>query len=488
MNLHPAVVAEEIKSYPFFHSFDEALLLQIATMVRVAEFSAGHFVLRAEQMNDTLYFLREGIVDVLVEGEKVNELNKIGEVLGEMSVFSGMPVSADICAKTDIRCFTISAEDFAHVHPAQKDRFQMLLYRIYAGVLTDRLMKTNEKAKLYEITARELALKKRELEVVTSAQMNFLRAEANPVRKKVLLLEPNKKQQNIVKTAVGSTGVELMIASSAEEAQRLFSDSIPDVIFCDETSFEFLNWAQEKNYQGQSVLIEPAQMDFRRLRSLPFVQSVISRDPEDRTGTVKSILTSLTKILHQNYFGIEKYLAWGTEIQSQSLFRSKDRAPIKEDMLQHFKSLGIRVSVLDRVQVACEEMMMNAIYDAPTDKEGKSLFNHLPRTTEIVLNSEQQANFTYGCDGNLLAVSIQDPFGSLSREIIMNYLESCYGNQAGTLNAEKGGAGRGLHQILESCDWTIFNIKPGNKTEVIGLFDIDQKRDGQPQFHYFFVK
>jgi hypothetical protein len=386
-----------------------------------------------------------------------------------------------------VKCYCISAEDFAHVHPGQKDRFQFLLYRIYSGVLTDRLMKTNEKAKLYEITARELSLKKRELEMITSAQMNFMRAEAAQNRKKVLLLEPNKKQQNIIKTAVGSAGVELLITSTIEEAQAAFPEK-PDVILCEEASAEFLIWAQSQDFTGESVLIEPPQLDFQRLLSLNFVQNVISRAPDDRAGTVKSLLTTLTKILHQNYFGIEKYLAWGTEIQSKKLTSSKDRESMREEMLEHFRSLGIRGALLDRVQIAAEEMMMNAVYDAPVDIQGKSLFNHLPRTTEVRLHANQQPDLRFGCDGNLLAVSVQDPFGALPREVIIKYLESCYSNLAGTMNEAKGGAGRGLHQILESCDWTIFNVKPGERTEVIGLFDIDQKRDGLPQFHYFFVK
>jgi CRP-like cAMP-binding protein len=487
MTPHPALIAQEIKEYPFFASFDEALLLQVSTMVRVADFPAGHVLLDIEQMNDKLFFLREGILEILVDGEKVNELTKPGEVIGEMSVLSGKPVSAQIRTQTPVKCYCIAAEDFVHVHPAQKDRFQFLLYRIYSGVLTDRLMKTNEKAKLYEITSRELAMKKRELEMVTSAQMNFLRAETSKNQKKVLLLEPNKKQQNIIKTAVGGTGVQLLITNTLEEAQAAFGEN-PDVIMCDESSSDFLVWSQQQNFSGEMVLIEPPELDFSKLLSLGFVQNVISRSSDDRAGTTKSLLTTLTKILHSNYFGIEKYLAWGTEIQSKKIATSKDREGLREEMLAHFKGLGIRGALLDRVQVATEEMMMNAIYDAPVGIDGKALYNHLPRTTELHLHLNQQPELRFGCDGNILAVSIQDPFGALPREVIIKYLQSCYSNQAGVMNTEKGGAGRGLHQILESCDWTVFNVKPGERTEVIGLFDIDQKRDGLPQFHYFFVK
>ncbi|MEZ0391480.1 MAG: cyclic nucleotide-binding domain-containing protein [Pseudobdellovibrionaceae bacterium] len=489
MSLHPAEIAQEIRKYHFFSSFDESLLLQVSTMVREVDFKAGQILLKAEQMNDKLYFLREGIVEILVDDEKVNELLKEGEVIGEMSVLSGKPVSAQIRAQTPVRCFYISAEDFAHVNPSQKDRFQFLLYKIYSGVLTDRLMKTNEKAKLYEITARELRIKKKELEIVSSAQMNFLRIEAaTENQERVLLLEPTKKQQNILKTAVGGAGVPLDIASNLDEAKGLYQEHVPAIIFCDDTMSEFLAWVNAQGYKGHFVMMESLTINFQRLMDLNFIRNVITRDPEDRTGTVKSILTSLSKILHKNYFGVEKYLSWGTDVKTVKVAKSKDRGQLKEGMLTHFKSLGIRGAILDRVQVAAEEMLMNAIYDAPVDIEGKSLFNHLPRTTEVELNPNQQSELSFGCDGNLLAVSILDPFGALRQDILIRYLDSCYNGAAGTLNANKGGAGRGLHQILESCDWTIFNVEAGSRTEVIALFDIDQKRDGPPQFHYFFLK
>ncbi len=488
MHLHPAEIAQEIIAYPFFTNFHEALLLQIATMVGAVEYERGEVILETNSLNDKLFFLREGIVEILVEGEKVNELKTIGEVVGEMSVLSGKPVTAQIRAQTKVRCFFISAHDFAHVQSNQKDRFQFLLYKIYSGVLTDRLIKTNEKAKLYEITARELRIAKRELELVTAAQMNFLRSESSPIQQKVLLLEPNKKQQNVIKSAVGSTGVQIMIASTEEEAKKIFTYDRPNVIFCDQTSVEFLNWAHSQDFVGQSVLIGSSDLDFDMLLHLPFVQNVITRNPEDRASTVKSMLTTLSKILHQTYFGIEKYLAWGTDIKSIVIGGSIERDLARTKMLSHFKTLGIRGALLDRIQVAAEEMMMNAVYDAPVDILNQPLYNHLPRTTQVDLHASQRATLRFGMDGNLLAVSVQDPFGSLSREVIIKYLQSCYQNRAGEMNQDKGGAGRGLHQILESSDCTIFNIKPGEMTEVIGLFDVDQKVEGTPQFHYFFVK
>jgi CRP-like cAMP-binding protein len=488
LTVKAAEIAQEMKVYPLFQTVDEKLLHYAASLMTPIEYSAGDVIIDVGQMNDKLYFIRSGIVEVLIGGEKVAEFRQAGEVMGEMSDLTGKATTAKIRAQSAVRCFQISARDFIGKDAEKKHQLELLLHRFYVSVLTERIAKINEKAKLYEQTARELALKTRELEVVTAAQINFLRSETSQGRKKVLLLEPNKKQQNIIKTAVGGAGVDIFMASSLDEGKQHFSENKPDLICCDSSFADFLFWTQQQNYLGESILLESGQIDFNRLSTLPFVQNVVSRNLEDRVGTAKSIITSLSKILHNDYFGIEKYLAWGTEVRSLNVTGSKDREPIKEQLAQHFQSLGIRGALLERVKLASEEMMMNAVYDAPMDAEGTALFNHLPRTTSVQLHLNQQAQFRFGCDGNVLAVSIQDPFGSLPRYVIINYLQSCYSNQAGHFNSAKGGAGRGLHQILETCDWTIFNVKPGEKTEVIGLFGLDQKQAELPQFHYFFLK
>lgn len=491
---HPIEIAHDLRKYSFFADFDEPLLLQISTMVREVDFPAGTLILTSGKMNDQLFFLRSGIVDVLVDNEKINSLKQAGEVLGEMSILTNKPVAADLKAETDVECFAISADHFAHVHPSQKDRFQFLLFRIYSSVLAERLTKTNEKAKMYEITARELAQAQKELAQVTQAQMNFLLEKRPNLDKKVLFLEPNRKMQMVIKSAMGGTGVELLIAKDQTEAQTLFAKA-PDVIFCDDSASEFLGWCQAQNFQGSMVLVQSLGFDFERLQKNNFVQNAISLNREDRAGTIKNLLTTLAKILHQDFFGPQKYLAWGTELKVKVLAKSTDRAPFGETILSEFRALGIRSTVLDRVQVAAEEMMMNALYDAPTDANGKALYNHLPRATPVSLKNEETSRVRYASDGLWLAVSVEDPFGGLTREIVIKYLASCYEGAAGSLNTGKGGAGRGLHQILESCDLTVFNVKAGNKTEVIGLFDIEssiQKRDSlaakTPQFQFFFNK
>lgn len=479
----------ELKQFSFFSGFEDSLLRAVCTMMTEVSFVAGRNVLSTGGANDSLYFLRSGSVDVLVDGEKVTSLSERGEVFGEMSAFTGNQISATVRASTDIQCFVISSKSLDQIQQEDKSKFQSLLYRVYASVLNDRILKTNQKAKMYESTARELERAKRELELVTGAQMNFMRAN-QAKSKNVLLLEPDKKQSVTIKSAFGGSGVSLQIAATIGEAQELYQQTKPDLVFCEEGSaLEFFRWCQEQKFTGSLILLQKLVFNFDLLKQLPFVQNVIARDVEDRAGTVKNLLTALAKISSKDIFGVYKYLAWGSEIQERTLQQSTDREPLREEALTYFKQLGMRSSLLDRVQIAAEEMMMNAIYDAPVDARGKSLYNHLPRSTHVTLKSNEHGKFRFGCDGNILAISVEDPFGALTRDVVIQYLHSCYGNEAGSLNSAKGGAGRGLHQIMESCDFTIFNVKPGHKTEVIGLFDIDaalQKKENRPQFQFYF--
>lgn len=475
MKLHPAEIAKEIKAFYFFKTFSEDLLLQTSAMIHTESFAAGTLILQEGKDNSCLFFLRSGKAEVSLASEVIATLETPGEVFGEMSVITANPTSTAVKAITPVECFVIRSEDFAHVHPKDKDRFQALLYQIYCNVLTDRLLKTNEKARLFEILNRELH----------EAQQKITKAGG-----RVLLVEPDKRQQLPIRMALGGTGVQLDIATSTEEARQHLSVNSYDIVLCEEGCIEILREIYAQKSSRYSVLLtsKDVQGNLKILESNRFVDHIISRDADDRNTTIRYVLTALGKLMNKDLFGLEKYLTWGVEVQKKSVSHSSQREGLREDLYCYFKKMGVRSTVLDRVNTAVEEMLMNAIYDAPVDYQGRSIFNHVSRKKEVQLDTHQQSQLTYASDGVLLAVAVKDPFGSLTKDIIIDYLLSCYSGNAGIMNADKGGAGRGLHQIIENADLTVFNVKKGVRTEVICLFNIDgQKRETQPSFHYFFV-
>ena len=308
--------------------------------------------------------------------------------------------------------------------------------------------------------------------------------------KRVLLAETNKKQQIIAKMALGGTGVLLDIVSDIEAGQQLLQSQHYDIICTNIDLIELTQYAHDLFPDIQSVFMTSENITsyLPTLRAYPHISNIVSRNDEDRTFTLKNIITTISKLLTGDLFSLEKYLSWGVEVHQHDITHSDLRSDLVETMTTDLENLGVRRSILTKCAMVTEELLMNAIYDAPVDANGKSLYNHLPRTVPVALGTEEQGRLRYACDGVLLAISIEDPFGAFDRKIILNYLESCYDGRAGSLNEHKGGAGRGLFQIMTTCDLVVFNVKPHVRTEVIAIFNIDPnkpKSEKKTSFHYF---
>ncbi|RYZ75935.1 MAG: cyclic nucleotide-binding domain-containing protein, partial [Proteobacteria bacterium] len=275
-------------------------------------------------------------VEILVSGEVVAEFEGRGEVVGEMSVISSNPATSSVRAADEVECFSVKTEDFDHVHPKDKDHFDSLLYRIYASILVERLIKTNEKARLFEIANRELQRVQIDLQELGE--------------KRVLLVDADKKQQVIARMAVGGTGVHLDIANTQEEADAYVGKNKYDAILCEEAFLNILVTAHQNKIAPHLVLLTAPNVttNLATMKGLPFVDNIMSRDPDDRSLTVRSLLTTMTKVLNRNIFGMEKYLSWGADVHSQTVHSSKQRDALKEVMIGYFKQSGIRKSILDR--------------------------------------------------------------------------------------------------------------------------------------------
>lgn len=144
---HPAEIANELKDYYFFNIFKERFLLQVCTMVEVISYEPGDCILVEGQHNQKLYFIRSGTAQVYVGGVQIAELSEQGEVMGEMSVVTKKPASTTIVAKSPLELFVIDTNHFLHFKSAEKDQFELLLYKMLCHILAARLSKENIKTK-----------------------------------------------------------------------------------------------------------------------------------------------------------------------------------------------------------------------------------------------------------------------------------------------------------------------------------------------------
>jgi hypothetical protein len=204
----------------------------------------------------------------------------------------------------------------------------------------------------------------------------------------------------------------------------------------------------------------------------------------------RDLLVTVKKILNSDIFGINKYLNWGAHNMIFHLRDSATRREYVDVAVDYCNRMGLRKNFIRAVNVFCDEMLMNAFFDAPCDELGKPRYESAPRTERIILGPLEAARMEVASDGQRLVISISDPFGAITRQTVLKYFDRCFkGDEIDYSNETKKGAGLGLYFCLNVVSHFIINVRPGVKSEFIGIFDTsldpDSQRKTHPSFHFF---
>jgi len=72
-----------------------------------------------------------------------------------------------------------------------------------------------------------------------------------------------------------------------------------------------------------------------------------------------------------------------------------------------------------------DELVTNAIYNAPRDDAGRAKYAKMSRRDPVTLEDEEVGCLEFACDGDYIAISQVDPFGALTQDTIVTYLNRC---------------------------------------------------------------
>jgi hypothetical protein len=162
-------------------------------------------------------------------------------------------------------------------------------------------------------------------------------------------------------------------------------------------------------------------------------------------------------------------LAYGHDWFEITLRGSGDRS-VAVGCLEEFAGRFVTGRMRDGLVQTADEMIMNALYDAPIDSTGRPKFAH-QRKQSIELPPEERPTFAYGCDGMRLALSISDPFGTLPRKAVFGGLHR--GLATGTIDTSGGGAGLGMMMICQTAKILYFDVVPRRLTQVTAVIELD---------------
>lgn len=194
-----------------------------------------------------------------------------------------------------------------------------------------------------------------------------------------------------------------------------------------------------------------------------------------------------TRILAGDIFGLEKLVPWGTKVYSTLVGDYQEKSLCIAQITEFAELMGVRRKYREAIEQCVDEMLMNALYDAPVDDQGKQIFADIPTKSRIQLRMEQKVVVQYACDGSTFTVSVRDSFGTLDRATVLKYLWKCLHSEQ-QIDRKTGGAGLGLYLIANSATRFLFNVLPEVATECVCAFDLESPKIQLDSFGFFSEK
>jgi hypothetical protein len=167
--------------------------------------------------------------------------------------------------------------------------------------------------------------------------------------------------------------------------------------------------------------------------------------------------------------GPAPYLFGGAPVTERLIGSTNERDQVVLELDALGNRLGLSEERMRRLQMVAEELILNAVYEAPRAADGTPRYHDADRQAPLTLAAQEQVQVRYGSDGRSFAVSVADRFGSLERERAFAALSAAL---------ETGGArdpsarGLGLGAVFNASNQLAFHTVRGRSTEVTAVVHI----------------
>jgi hypothetical protein len=184
-------------------------------------------------------------------------------------------------------------------------------------------------------------------------------------------------------------------------------------------------------------------------------------------------------------FGLKNLLSPQAKIQSITLKDSSQKQEAVDAIKNYFLAAKFKTRMATIMANAVDELLMNAIYDAPVDDAQRPLFNTTARNVLVELTDRRGIELSIGFDGNTMAVSASDQFGSLQKAKLLAHISKIYTQEEYKVRTSVAGAGIGLATVFRSGGSFLFVSEAGRRTEATVFFTrAETFREFKDQFRH----
>lgn len=314
---------------------------------------------------------------------------------------------------------------------------------------------------------------------------------------KLFIISKRPEDLAFATEAAGIAELQLLTADDPTQGAPILAAEEPCVIIMDVSSPEQYE-EMEKSIQDTvglfSEKVNPNNIHFISSQNLEKVQYLVQsplfghfihRNFTDAKTAGAQYGRILRATIQDRAFGLEGILKPGTKIQNIKLASTNQ----KQDAVEAIKNYLIAAKFQSRMATvianAVDELLMNAMFDAPVDDIGKPLFSATARNTVFKLEGKNAVEMNVGYDGELVAVTAVDYFGSLDKVKLLTHISKIYTEEEYKVRTSVAGAGIGLATVFRSGGSFLFVSESRVKTEVTVFFRrTDSFREFKDQFRF----
>ncbi|HEX4422725.1 MAG TPA: hypothetical protein VH165_32645 [Kofleriaceae bacterium] len=183
----------------------------------------------------------------------------------------------------------------------------------------------------------------------------------------------------------------------------------------------------------------------------------------------EELLVTVQKLLRNDVFGIEKYIAWGAEVRTYTLGDARERDDAVATIAKDVIGVGLPDRIGSLVSVIADELIANALYIAPVDDQKRRFRAHEVRERGRMLHGRDVVTVRWATDARYLALEVRDRWGTLEPSLVAASLAS---GKASLPSAESG---MGLALAYACCNQLVVDLQPNVMTEMVALLDVRYK-------------
>ena len=208
----------------------------------------------------------------------------------------------------------------------------------------------------------------------------------------ILIVHPDRKTQRIVQRILGVTGYRIDIADELDHAARVLADAPPVLIVLDaalalgEAARPFFATAKARGVEAcMTLLAGPALAQVPVLLGLGAVTNLLVHP---MPVLAEELTITAHKLIRNDLFGADKYLLWGTDLHEMTMTRSTQRGEQVARIAEHVRAIGQSTRVASMAMLVTDELLSNAVHNAPIDAAGEHYRRDVPRDHELELDAQ----------------------------------------------------------------------------------------------------